>query len=422
MTLLLQFLISDFNLLWSGLSMNAIRKKLKNYYSNYYANHFLRDFRYIYDDKSRFNDVLTAKKLTEKSNVKLRALQFLTKSNHDGRLGLLGGEITYFQSLEDFKEGDINKRYCDRLFFDFDVEDERVSKIKDDMKEALDNLKGKEQLKQLNMLKHDFQDLIFIDDLLAPTFKEASSLCQYLEGLGLKPYLVFSGSKGFHVNVFFKEMQLINLSQISKGLAMSYSKKLDLKFLDYAVFDKNRIHRRLQRCQYVRHSKTDLFTLPIPNVYDYDEALAIIEKNKRRPIQFNMEDYKAPIEFNEALGHMNDEFSKINARRQRDLEKANLERHRKYKKKYKGKNFKSLADINMIDLAKAYGLGGVSKGDRLIVKCPFHDDKRPSAVVFEKRFYCSTCGLTLNYYDFVSKMEGLSDKSEIMKKVHELID
>jgi len=71
MTLLLQFLISDFNLLWSGLSMNAIRKKLKNYYSNYYANHFLRDFRYIYDDKSRFNDVLTAKKLTEKSNVKL---------------------------------------------------------------------------------------------------------------------------------------------------------------------------------------------------------------------------------------------------------------------------------------------------------------------------------------------------------------
>ena len=53
MTLLLQFLISDFNLLWSGLSMNAIRKKLKNYYSNYYANHFLRDFRYIYDDKSR---------------------------------------------------------------------------------------------------------------------------------------------------------------------------------------------------------------------------------------------------------------------------------------------------------------------------------------------------------------------------------
>lgn len=409
-------------MLWSVLTMHINKKRLNDYYSNYYANHFLRDFRYIYDDKSRFNDVFNAKKIKGRFNPKRKALSFLTKYNHDGEHGLLGGEITYFKTLEDYKEGDINKRYCDRLFFDFDVEDERVSNIKDSMKEAIDNLKGKERLNQLQMLKHDFQDLIFNDDLLAPTFEEASSLCQYLEGLGLKPYLIFSGSKGFHVNVFFDEMQLINLSQISKGLAVSYSKKLDLKYLDYAVFDKNRIHRRLQRCQYVRHSKTDLYTLPIPKVYDYDEALAIIEKNKRKPIIFKMSNYKAPIEFNEALTHLNDEFSRINARKQRNLEKANLERQRKYKKMYKGTNFKALSDINMIDIANAYGLEGVSKGDRLIVKCPFHDDKRPSAVVFEKRFYCSSCGLTLNYYDFIAKMEGLTDKKEIMKKVHEMID
>lgn len=402
--------------------MNITRKRLKDYYSNYYANNFLRDFRYIFDDKSMFNDVLTAKKYNKKDNSKSRALNFLTLEKHNGKLGLLGGEITYFKSLEDYKEGDIVKRYCDRLFFDFDVEDDRVSKIKEDMKEAFETLEGKEKFNQINMLKKDFQRLIFNDDLLEPTFNEASRLCQYLEGLGLKPYLVFSGSKGFHVNVFFDEMQLMNLSQISKGLAVTYSKKLNLKFLDYAVFDKNRIHRRLQRCQYVRHSKTDLFTLPIPSVYDYDEALAIIKKNKRSPIDFDMSEYKAPIDFNEALAHMNEEFSKINARRQRDLEKANLDRQKRFKKNFRGSKFKSLADINMIDLANAYGLEGISKGDRMIVKCPFHDDKRPSAVVFEKRFYCSSCGLTLNYYDFVAKMEGLSDKKEIMKKVHELID
>lgn len=402
--------------------MNITRKRLKDYYSNYYANNFLRDFRYIFDDKSMFNDVLTAKKYNKKDNSKSRALNFLTLEKHNGKLGLLGGEITYFKSLEDYKEGNIAKRYCDRLFFDFDVEDDRVSKIKEDMKEAFETLEGKEKFNQINMLKKDFQRLIFNDDLLEPTFNEASRLCQYLEGLGLKPYLVFSGSKGFHVNVFFDEMQLMNLSQISKGLAVTYSKKLNLKFLDYAVFDKNRIHRRLQRCQYVRHSKTDLFTLPIPSVYDYDEALAIIKKNKRSPIDFDMSEYKAPIDFNEALAHMNEEFSKINARRQRDLEKVNLDRQKRFKKNFRGSKFKSLADINMIDLANAYGLEGISKGDRMIVKCPFHDDKRPSAVVFEKRFYCSSCGSTLNYYDFVAKIEGLSDKKEIMKKVHELID
>lgn len=401
--------------------MNITRKKLRDYYSSYYANNFLRDFRYIYDDKSHFNDVLTAKKVRRESHSRPKALNFLTNANHNGKYGLLGGEITYFKSFDEYVEGDIANRWCDRLFFDFDVEDDKVSRIKDNMKEALDNLKGKEKFNRIGMLKKEFQDLIFNEDLLLPTFNEASSLCQYLEDLGLRPYLVFSGSKGFHVNVFFDEMQLINLSQISKGLAMSYSKKLDLNYLDYAVFDKNRIHRRLQRCQYVRHSKTDLYTLPIPNVYDYDEALAIIKKNKRRPIQFNMEDYKAPIEFNEALRHMNDEFRKINARKQRELEFKNKQRRQMQKAKY-GSSFKSLDDINMIDLANAYGLEGVSKGDRMIVKCPFHDDKRPSAVVFEKRFYCSTCGLTLNYYDFIAKMEGLSDKSEIMKKVHEMID
>lgn len=216
------------------------------------------------------------------------------------------------------------------MFFDFDVEDDRVSKIKDDMKEAFETLEGKEKLNQINMLKKDFQGLIFYDDLLLPTFKEASRLCQYLEGLGLKPYLVFSGSKGFHVNVFFGEMQLINFSQISKALAVTFSKKLDLKFLDYSVFDKDKIHRRLQRCQYVRHSKTDLFTLPIPSVYDYNEVLSIIKKNKRSPIIFNMSEYKAPIEFNEALAHMNGEFSKINARKKRDLEKVNLDRQKRW--------------------------------------------------------------------------------------------
>lgn len=400
--------------------MNVTRKKLKDYYSNYYNNNFFRDFRYIYDDKSKFNDVLTAKKVNKSNHARIKGLKFLMSSVHSGKDGLLGSEITYFKTLDEYKQGDISNRYCDRLFFDFDVEDDEVSRIKNNMKEAINDLKGNEKKIELNRLKREFKCLIFNNDLLEGTFNEASKLCQYLEDLGLKPYLVFSGSRGFHVNLFFEEMQLQNLSQISKSLAMSYSKKLDLKYLDYAVFDRNRIHKRLQRCQYVRHSKTDLYTLPIPSVYEYDEVLAIIRKNKRKVIDFSMEDYKAPNEFNEALIHMNNEFSKINDRRQRELAFKNKQRLKRQKAKY-GKSFKSLADINMMDLARAYGLEGDLKSGKMIVNCPFHDDKSPSAVVFEKRFYCSTCGLSLNYYDFIAKMEGLSDKQDIMKKVHELV-
>lgn len=414
-------------------SRYRFRKELKEYYSSYYNDNFLRDFRYLLDkpkvyfdkrddkEKVKKGDYLHEWKYHHIDNSDKKALKFLTSPTHSGRHGLLGGQIAYYHSLDEYHEGNYLNKYCDRLFFDFDVEDARVEAIKDDMKEANQNLEGKERLSRLDDLKSDFRNLIFDGDLLSPTFDEARKLCLYLENLGLRPYLIFSGSKGFHVNVFFNEIRLNNFSQISKSLALSYSKKLDLKTLDPNVFDKDRIHNRLQRCQYAYHSKTDLITLPIPEVYDYDEALALIEKNPMRPISFDYDEYLASEDFNQALSSMNDEFSRINARRQREIEYQNKQRLKMQKAKY-GKDFKSFNEIDMRDLAKAYGIDGESKGDRMIVSCPFHDDKNPSAVVFEKRFHCSTCNLTLNYYDFISMIEGISDKKQIMRKLHELVD
>lgn len=410
---------------------HRLKKSLREYYSNYYNNNFLRDFRYLIDKPKIYYDRDNNKKYSKGDylhewkykkidNSRKRALSFLTDINHSGNQGLLGGQIAYYHSLDEYHEGNYLDKYCDRLFFDFDVEDKRVSSIKDAMKETNQNLKGKERLARLNELKSDFRNLIFDSDLLFQTYDEARKLCLYLEDFDLKPYLIFSGSKGFHVNVFFKEMQLSNFSQISKSLALSYSKKLDFKTLDLNVFDKDRIHNRLQRCQYAYHSKTDLVTLPIPEVYDYDEAIALIKKNSMKPISFNYDDYLASEDFSQALSSMNDEFDRINARRQREIEYENNKRRQMQIKKY-GKAFKSFQDIDMRDLAKSYGIDGEIKGDRLIVSCPFHNDKNPSAVVFKERFHCSTCNLTLNYYDFISKIEGISDKKEIMKKLHEFV-
>ena len=414
------------------LKRHRFRKSLRLYYSSYYNKNFLRDFRYLLDkpkayidrrdDKKKYSkgDYLHEWKYKSIDNSKRRALSFLTYVNHSGVNGLLGGQIGYYHSLDEYHEGNILNKYCDRLFFDFDIEDGRVEAIKDDMKEANQNLEGKERLSRLDDLKSDFRNLIFEDDLLKPTFDEAIKLCAYLEKFDLNPYLIFSGSKGFHVNVFFNEMQLKNFSQISKSLGLSYSKKLDLKYLDYNVFDKSKVHNRLQRCQYAYHSKTDLITLPIPKIYDYDEALSLIQKNRMKPISFDFDEYLSPDEFSQALSSMNDKFDVLNDRRQRELEYQQKQRRQMQIKKY-GKAFKSFQDIDMRDLAKAYGIDGESKGDRMIVSCPFHNDKNPSAVVFEKRFHCSTCNLTLNYYDFISMIEGTNDKNEIMRKLHELI-
>lgn len=419
-----------------------MKRPLKQYYSEYYNGEFFRDFRYIYDGlklkdnrticydgQIRYNHVFDAKKIGRNSYGKSRQLNFMTKSDHMGHLGLLGGEISYFKSSDEYQSGDILQRYSDRQFYDIDIESDEVDMIKSDIKGALLQFKGGELTKKELMMnvrdcKSRFRELIFEKDLLYPTFQEAKNLCQYLEGMGLNPYLIFSGSKGFHINLFYDEVIIQNLSQVSKLFAKSFSEKLNLKYLDWRVFDEKKAQRRLQRCQYKIHSKTDLMTIPIPDIYDYDEFMAVIKKGNARPLEFDFHEYsQSSGEFRESLIYNDRQFQIINERRQRDLKKKNDERRRQMKKKYHGK-YKDYSDIDMRDLFNHYG-GEIIKedSDKVIVRCPFHSDNNPSAVIFKNSnyFHCSSCGKTLNYYGFISEMEGTDDKGKIMSKADEFL-
>lgn len=401
------------------------KKCLKRYYSDYYNGEFFRDFRYIPDDKKQYNQVFNAKKLGRNGKAESRALHFLTKAEHLGHDGLLGGEISYFKTFNEYQSGDITLRWSDRQFYDFDIEDSRVDMIKDEFKKVYHQLEGRELSQRIKELQGDFRDLIFNSDLLYPTFQEARKLCEYLEGLGLNPYLICSGSKGFHINLFYEEARLQNLSQVSRLFAKSFSDRLDLKYLDYAVFDRKKAQRRLQRCQYVFHSKTDLLTIPIPDIYDYDEVLQILKRNSRRPIEFDFMEYaQSSGSFRDSLIRNDKEFQRINARQQREKRMANEQRKREMKKRY-GNNYRDYSEISMTELYSAYG-GEIIKEDssKAIVRCLFHGaDRNPSAVIFKDSnyFHCSSCGKTLNYYGFISEMEGTEDHSEIMRKVDEFM-
>ena len=421
-----------------------LKKPLKEYYRSYYNGEFFRDFRYIYDGLklennktlcfdgiTRYNDVFNAKKLNEKSDAEARALNFITQSKHMGHLGLLGGEISFFKSYDEYKYGDIYERWNDRQFFDLDIESEKVDIIKDAIKKSLaeyqkGKLSKKELSKDIRIQKSDFKDLIFNDDLLYPTFQEAKKLCLYLEELGLKPYLICSGSKGFHVNIFYDECRIQNLSQVSRLFAKSFSDKLNLKYLDWKVFDKKKAQRRLQRCQYILHSKTEIPTIPIPNIYDYDDFMSSLKKASRRPIEFDFQEYsQASGEFRESLIYNDNQFRKINERRERELKKENEDRRKRMMKKYHGK-YKNYQDISMVDLYSHYG-GEIIKEDsqKAICRCLFHGaDRNPSAVIFKDSnyFYCSSCGKSLNYYGMISEMEGTEDKHEIMEKADEFLN
>ena len=411
----------------SKLNVKALRK----YYSAYYNDNFMRNFRFIYDKEQSFvnsegktikyyANSLNARKYGEKDTSINKASNWITQKSK-AKHGTLAGEITYYKTLEDFKEGAIEKRFCDRLFFDFDIDDSpEVKLLKSEFKSTNDELEGKELTERLRVLQKDFQDLIFNSDLLFDVFNETKALSNYLAKYGLKPYLIASGSKGFHINVFFDEMQLRNLSQISQTLALSYKKELNLKYLDFNVFDRDKIQKRLQRVQYSIHSKTNLLTTPLPSNCTYDEMLTILEKNKRRPIDFNYDEMLSPEGFNNMLKRLDREISFKNAQRKKELDEINKAKRQRLQKKY-GKNYKSFNDIDLRDIANAYGIDGKRQGDRMIVSCPFHNDTHPSSVVFKERFYCSTCNMTLNYYDFISKIEGTEDKDKIMQIAREFL-
>lgn len=164
----------------------------------------------------------------------------------------------------------------------------------------------------------------------------------------------------------------------------------------------------------IAHTQKQIFlTRPLSPDITYDEMLNELQEKKRRPIDFDFNSMLAPEGFNKMLKKLDNEISFKNAQRRQELDKINNAKKLEMQKKY-GKDYKSFQDIDLRDIANAYGLDGKRQGDKLIVSCPFHHDTHPSGVVFKERFHCSTCNLTLNYYDFISRLEGTDDKDKII--------
>ena len=398
-------------------------QRLRRYYLAYYNENMLRNYRFIFDQTQHFfkdgerieydATSLKAEKYGNKDDSQKRAPDWLIK-RHRKRYGTLAGEITYYKSFDAFKDGKIKNRYCDRLFFDFDIDDNpEIEALKMEFKNANLMLTGREYTKEYVELQKEFKDLIFNKHLLRDVYDEAQRLCNHLQQYGLKPYLIFSGSKGAHINVFFNEMQLTNLSEIVKTLARSYSKELNLHYLDFKVFDRERAHKRLQRVQYGTHSKTGLITRPLPLDTSYDEMLDLIKSKKRKPVDFNINEYVAPAGFNRLLMKLDNEIGLKKAERKKRLDKENTAKRLELEKRY-GKNYKSFNDIDLRDIASAYGIDGKRESEKTICNCPFHHDVHPSAVIYPARFYCSTCAIQLNYYDFIARLENTTDKDKIL--------
>lgn len=71
----------------------------------------------------------------------------------------------------------------------------------------------------------------------------------------------------------------------------------------------------------------------------------------------------------------------------------------------------------IVDVVSAHGVELRSRGRRLTGRCPFHEDRQPSLVVYPdtQSFYCFGCGAGGDVIDFLRRAEGLGFREALAR-------
>lgn len=405
--------------------------KLRTYYKNYFNDDYFRFVRYVKDTtvsskgvESKYDtDVLNYPLVSDPSKwtPEKLFLNFLLRHYKLGTGSLLAG-LTHFKNISDYRTNDVNSLLAGKLFFDFDVDDPRTKDLKHkilDVKRDPD-ITGKSRLDFIKQCQDDFKRLILEEDLLKSPFGEVMKLKSYLLENDISPYIVFSGSKGFHVNIFFKDLVLNDLTNLNRSFANIFKRKLGLNLLDFNIYGNSLT--AVQRVPYGVHERTGLYTTPVDPEISYDELLDLISKNRLKVHDFNMSDYYVNEEFRRTLKEVDKE--NMIKKEANDLKQEEVNRlKKKYSPSHYGKNGgnKSLIFEDMRELLKVVVGEPVREYEHYnSYICPFHDDHKPSALVSRYKFKCKSCNLNLNYFEFLRKYYDLESDDEVKQKMKEL--
>lgn len=397
---------------------------LKQFYRYYFNEKYFRDVRYIKDVnvnskgvKSKYNT-----KVLKYPSADFKAwdlfLPFLINYCKEGK-GSLIASLNYYRNFISYSDKDPNFLMCDKLFFDFDVENKKCKDLKRKIKDVKINhsITGRERVSLIREYQKDFRELILEEDLLLEPFNEVMKLKDYLLENGIKPFIVFSGSKGFHMNLFFKEANLLDITNLNQSLATIFKRKLNLEFLDFNIYHNG----GMQRVPYSIHERTGLITTPIFMDILYDDFINKVSRNKLEVTEFSMDDYYVPDNFRDSLIKLDSENIEKNKEYKYHWDRLQkLRKNNQTTNNYKGD--KSLIFKDMRELCKVL-IGEPAREYEHYNSyiCPFHDDHNPSALVYSKRFICKSCNLNLNYFDFLRKFFKLESDDEVKKKMKELI-
>lgn len=392
-------------------------KTLLDFYKLFYNNNFYRDFRALSVNDNIINQRFKGHKV--KGFKPINLIKWLANNNKKNVRDLYS-DIYSTQTREELinklssqNKITVNKHY-DRLYFDFDYSNSIAKELKKEINKAI-NINDISLVKEL---RGQYIDLLLNENLAIDSYNEVIRFHEYLAKSNINSYISFSGSKGFHLYIFYPlttDFKDRLISDTALAMAKSYKTNLNFKTMDLSV--NKDAYSRIHRVPYTKHTITGLFCYPINMEDTYTKT---IEKAIKPSIKnFILTDYQNKQIFTDELLKLSKLLEKKKLEMIETKKRLNTIRLARNKKK----SFKNDIDLDNIDCRilanKVLGSSQYTNGNLNLYNCCFHTDKNPSLSVYKERFICGSCG-QFNYYDFIAQYFSLSDSKEVIEKLKEI--
>ena len=237
-------------------------KGLQSFYKSFYGHLFYRHFRRPPDfNNSKFRIQFTVE--TPK-NIYLHLHR--NNGNHPCLIH------TYDHgSRANLKQKKNNIMVFDRMFLDFDVDNEDANKIKKQLLKLRSHGLNYKKSKQ-KKLREKLQNLIIEEKISKPAIDDAKDFAiKFKETFGKLPVLFFSGCKGCHAYTFFKPTEFKNINNAVSWFAEYVKKSYNYKTLDLSVT--HDAQARLSRIPYSQHQLTGLTVIPFTLHDNYEDIM-----------------------------------------------------------------------------------------------------------------------------------------------------
>lgn len=431
-------------------------KDLKDFYGKFFNGHYFRDIDYITGKWTMFKDTDPKDKTDRlryrvKGNTndfnsmqgfKKKARYFLADKQHRDGTGQLVHHNSYFKNVSDFHSLQTGDRLYDRLFFDIDRHDDTIDGFKHKIADIKTRRIGsdigyshKQKLKDIKDVQEQYREYILNNDFLKDPFNDAVKVLDFYRDRGTEPVLISTSGAGFHINIFFKPVHLVNPSDVFLSYTNMIRDKTGVTSLDDAP-PKNAVIGT-QRTPYSVHEKSGLYGFIIPADWSYDDYMTQLEKNRLKVHDFSYSDHIVPDVLSEQIVKMDTLAGQKKVEKREQIKNRQTKSKGYSKKLYLNGQYVGTAEYDpqlsgnslSDDLRVLWDLM-VSDGvcepvqDKDIrehynrVRCPFpdHDDRTPSAIVGKYRFKCfKCCPDGINWYMLIAVTYGIIDPDDIKK-------